>query len=179
MLTGLGLSGVNWRVPEHYEGSGGVVLEASMTHGLDGVVAKKLNGTYLAGRRSRDWTVVAGTRVQEVVIGGWRPGGGTRATSFGSLLVGIPEGAALRYAGNVGVGFTRADLAQLAARLRRLERKRSPFHAVPSDKRRNARWVQPELVGEVVFREWTDAGCLRTPRWRGLLPGAQEGRNHG
>lgn len=170
LLTGLRLAGPSWQTPEHYVGDGGSVVRAGRANGLSGVVTKRVDGPYLPGRKSPDWTVVAGVRVQEVVIGGWQAGEGNRSSSFGSLLLGVPHGDALRYVGSVGTGFDAETLRSLAGRLRRLERKRSPFHSPPSGKDRNVHWVRPEIVGEVVFRDWTKAGWLRSPRWRGLRP---------
>ncbi|GAA1970632.1 DNA polymerase ligase N-terminal domain-containing protein [Amycolatopsis minnesotensis] len=168
LLAGLGLAGDHWRVPECYEGEGAAVLEASRVNGLGGVVAKRLDSPYRPGRPSQDWAAVRGVRVQEVVVGGWRPGGGSRAETVGSLLLGVPADEGLRYVGNVGSGFTREDLNELVKTLPGLGDPISPFADVPADKAREARWVRPELVGEVVFRGWTDARCLRAPSWRGL-----------
>ncbi|AXB42034.1 DNA ligase [Amycolatopsis albispora] len=171
LLADLGLHGPAWQTPEHQLGNGGAALRSALGRGLPGVLAKRLKSPYQPGKRSPHWLSVSGTGVQEVVIGGWRPGGGSRAATFGSLLLGIPHGSRLRYVGNVGTGFTHQALEVLARRLGRLERKTSPFHSVPGPQSRDAHWVRPCLVGEVVFRGWTDAACLRTPRWRGLLPG--------
>ncbi|WP_158887180.1 non-homologous end-joining DNA ligase [Amycolatopsis anabasis] len=170
LLTGLELRGDRWRIPEHYTGNGADVLEAGLANGLRGIVAKRRDAAYRPGRRASDWVEITGVRAQEVVIGGWRPGSGGRAGSFGSLLLGVPEGDGLRYVGTVGTGFTEETLARLTRMLHRLERKRSPFHSVPADRSRDARWVRPDLVGEVVFNGWTAAGRLRSPRWRGLCP---------
>jgi bifunctional non-homologous end joining protein LigD len=109
--------------------------------------------------------------MQEVVIGGWRPGSGRREGLIGSLLIGIPSDAGLSYVGHVGTGFTDAMLADLTARLRRLERRTSPFTpAPPPQHAKDAHWVTPKLVGEVAYGEWTQDGVLRHPSWRGLRP---------
>ncbi|MFI6027073.1 ATP dependent DNA ligase [Amycolatopsis magusensis] len=175
LLADLDLRGHAWQTPEHQLGNGGAALRSAIGRGLPGVLAKRAKSQYQPGKRSPHWIAVTGTGVQEVVIGGWRPGGGSRSGTFGSLLLGIPHGSGLRYVGNVGTGFTHRALEVLAARLNRLERKTSPFHSVPDPQARGAHWVRPCLVGEVVFRGWTDAACLRTPRWRGLLPGRDPG----
>ena len=127
------------------------------------------------GRRSPDWIKITDVTALEVVIGGWRPGEGRRAATFGSLLVGRPAESGLHsgllYVGQVGTGFTEQMLATLMAKLRPLERKKSPFvNQVPPERARGAHWVQPSLVGEVVFREWTADGRMRAPSWRGLRP---------
>ncbi|WP_370949754.1 DNA polymerase ligase N-terminal domain-containing protein [Amycolatopsis sp. cg5] len=175
VLGVLDLNGPHCRIPDFFVGDGGAVAEASVKHGLAGIIAKRAASTYQAGKASADWLAIAGVRVRDVVIGGWRPGGGKRASSFASLLLGIPHGDALRYVGNVGAGFSENDLVQLTGRLKRSERKSSPFHAVPPGQARDAHWVTPRLVGEVVFTGWTKAGCVRTPRWRGLCPGREAG----
>ncbi|MEC3976702.1 DNA polymerase ligase N-terminal domain-containing protein [Amycolatopsis sp. H20-H5] len=172
LLEDLGLAGPHWQVPAHYRGDGGAVARASREHGLAGILAKRADSRYRPGRRTGDWLSITAPRVQRVVIGGFRPGGGRRAATFGSLLLGIPHGDALRYVGNVGVGFPAAELESLTKRLSRLPRKTSPFHSVPAAQVADAHWTSPTLVGEVVFSDWTAAGCLGTPRWRGLLPQA-------
>nr|WP_157357583.1 DNA polymerase ligase N-terminal domain-containing protein [Amycolatopsis nigrescens] len=171
LLDGLGLDGPSWRVPDFYVGDGGAVLRAGREHGLPGMLAKRTSSRYRPDRRSADWISITGVQVCEVVIGGWREGGGKRAGSFGSLLLGLPDGDRLRYVGNVGTGFSDRDLETLSGRLHRLSRKTSPFHTVPPATADGTHWVRAELVGEVVFRDWTKSRCLRTPSWRGLLPG--------
>ncbi|GGM78896.1 hypothetical protein GCM10012275_56920 [Longimycelium tulufanense] len=174
-LEGLGLAGPRWQTPRYFAGGGAAVLHASREQGLEGVMAKRLSSPYQAGRRSREWVKVAHLRAQEVVIGGWRPGQGRRAGAIGSLLCGVPAEGGLRFVGLVGTGFTEQALAELGSRLSRLERRRCPFVAVPREVARQARWVSPTLVGEVVFREWTRDGRMRGPSWRGLRPDKSAG----
>ena len=110
-------------------------------------------------------------RTQEVVIGGWKPGEGRRQGLLGSLLIGVPGPDGLDYVGHVGTGFTDKMLRDLEADLRPLARNTAPFAvAVPRAQAKDARWVAPELVGEVAFSEWTKDGRLRHPAWRGLRP---------
>jgi bifunctional non-homologous end joining protein LigD len=171
LLDTLELGGPSWQVSPVFSGPGRDVLAASRTQGMEGVVAKRHTSTYEPGKRSQAWRKVKHVRTQEVIIGGWRPGNGRRAGRIGSLMLGIPDDGGLRYVGQVGTGFTEALLADLGARLARLERKSSPFAAaLPSAVRRDARWVTPKLVGEVAFTEWTSDGLLRHPSWRGLRP---------
>jgi bifunctional non-homologous end joining protein LigD len=107
--------------------------------------------------------------MQEVVIGGWTPGEGNREGRLGSLLLGIPEVGGLQYVGQVGTGFTASILEDLMDRLDGLRSDRSPFAtAVPPRYAHSATWVQPTLVGEVQFGEWTKEGRMRHPSWRGL-----------
>ncbi|BCJ77542.1 ATP-dependent DNA ligase [Catellatospora sp. IY07-71] len=171
LLEGLGLSGPHWDTPPYTEGGGPRLLATSREQGLEGVMAKLLDAPYEPGRRSRAWVKIKNLRTQEAVIVGWRPGQGNRADTIGSLLLGIPGPGGLVYAGSVGTGFTRQMLGELRTRLSRLEREDSPLAAPPPARdARDARWVSPELVGEVRFTEWTRDGRLRQPAWRGLRP---------
>ncbi|ONI86659.1 DNA ligase [Saccharothrix sp. ALI-22-I] len=175
LLEGLGLRGAHWLTPKAFPGQGAAVLAASREQGLEGVVAKRLDSRYVPGQRSPHWVKVTGVVTQEVVIGGWRPGVGKRAGLVGALLLGIPDpggpDGALVFAGSVGTGFDQAELERLTARLGSLEVTRSPFVSeVPRERARGARWVRPELVGEVAHRQWTTDGRMRFPTWRGLRP---------
>ncbi len=145
-------------------------LSTARKLGLEGVMAKRHDSTYREGKRSRDWIKLKHTQTQEVVIGGWRPGKGARADTVGSLLFGIPEGGVLRYAGRVGTGFTDAELTKLRARLDRMARQTSPLDGVPREDARDAHWVTPSLVGEVIYAERTSEGRLRAPAWKGWRP---------
>jgi bifunctional non-homologous end joining protein LigD len=171
LLDSLELSAAHWQVPPAFDGDADEALAVSRAHGLEGIVAKRLDSRYQAGRRSHDWLKIKFAKTQEVVLGGWRPGQGRRANTIGSLLLGVPTHEGLRYAGHVGTGFTDAVLADLSAALSTLEQPSSPFNELlPSADRRDAHWVQPTLVGEVAFTEWTGDHRLRHPTWRGLRP---------
>jgi bifunctional non-homologous end joining protein LigD len=160
-----------WDVPPAFSGAGTAAMEASLAAGLEGVVAKRVDSLYTPGRRTSAWIKVKHLRMQEVVIGGWRPGQGGRAGRIGSLLLGVQGPSGLEYAGHVGTGFSDATLRDLAARLEPLRQPGSPFvEELPRMDSRDAVWVKPELVGEVIFGEWTSAGRLRHPSWRGLRP---------
>ncbi|MDQ1586083.1 MAG: bifunctional non-ous end joining protein LigD, partial [Actinomycetota bacterium] len=154
------------------EGDGSAALAASEAQGLEGVVAKRRDSVYEPGRRGAAWIKAKHVRMQEVVIGGWKEGEGRRAGGIGSLLIGVhDEEGRLLFAGHVGTGFTARMLDDLAATLRKLERKTSPFDdEVPRSHAKDAHWVTPKLVGEVVFTEWTGTNRLRHPAWRGLRP---------
>jgi bifunctional non-homologous end joining protein LigD len=159
------------RAPRYHVGQGAALLAASRAEGLEGLVAKRLDGPYLPGRRSRLWLKVKNFRRQELVVGGWLPGLRGRTGSLGALLVGYYRDGGLRYAGRVGSGFTEAELTRMMARLERLGRPSSPFAPeppLPPDVRRSARFVDPDLVAEVAFSEWTAAGTLRAPSYKGL-----------
>ncbi|GGO11333.1 ATP-dependent DNA ligase [Microbispora rosea subsp. aerata] len=161
--------GPRWAVPPCYTGGGEHALADSRRLGLEGVVAKRLASPYRPGRRSPDWVKVKNVRTQEVVVGGWRAGEGRRANTVGSLLVGVNDGSGrLRYAGSVGTGFTDEALRRLGERLAPLRRDTPPFEGITREEAKGCRWVEPVLVGEVQFAEWTGEGRLRHPSWRGL-----------
>ena len=177
-LAELGLDAGPVRTPPWYPGGAADILAASLANALEGVVGKPLASAYHPGQR-RDWIKVKNVRHAEVIICGWKPGQGRRADTIGSLLVGVWDGPRLRYAGHVGTGFTQAMLADLARRLRPLRRADSPFGTVmPAQHARGAHWVQPELVGEVAFTEWTTDKVLRHPTWRGLRTDKNPGQVH-
>src|SRR5207247_7154892 len=167
-LAELDLHGERWQAPDHVVGHGAEVLAASEAQGLEGVVAKRLDCPYEPGRRSAAWLKVKNVQRQEMVIAGWLPGEGRRRDRIGALLVGVREDGALRFAGRVGTGFTEAELDRLQGLLAPLERKTSPFDAAGPKPPREAIFAEPRLVAEVEFREWTSAGVLRAPSYKGL-----------
>ncbi len=170
LLDELGLEGPSWQTPAAHEGDGAALLDATRNLGLEGVVAKRLDSTYDPGRRSRAWLKVKNQNRQEFVIGGWLPGQGARSTSLGALLIGYYESTApdarLHYAGRVGTGLTESELRRLVGLLEPLQRETSPFTPAPHVK--DATFVEPELVADVRFTEWTRAGVVRNPAYLGL-----------
>jgi bifunctional non-homologous end joining protein LigD len=166
-LDRLTLGGPAWRVPASHEGDGTRLLEATGVQGLEGLIAKRLNSRYEPGRRSGAWLKLKHTLRQELVIAGWLPGEGRRADRIGALLVGHRRDGQLVYAGRVGTGFTDATLAQLSQRLAPLRRKDSPFDVAPKLPRESV-FVEPTLLAEVEFREWTEEGVMRAPSFKGL-----------
>ena len=172
VLAGLALAGRSVLTGDSFAGVPGRELAASLRRGgFEGVVAKRRDSPYRPGRRSSEWRKVKNFATQEVVIGGWTEGEGNRAGSLGALLMGIPDGLLLNYAGKVGTGFTAATRADLMRRLAPLARAVSPF-AQPLDRAEAAaaHYVRPVIVGEVRYRERTGDGRLRHPSWRGLRP---------
>ena len=192
-LAALELGGGLWQVPPAVgddPDDGLDLLEASRSQGMEGVVAKRLGSSYEPGKRSRAWLKVKNKQRQELVIGGWLPGEGNRLNTLGAILVGYYEEArpgvgvgphapeepglgrpggqrqSLHYAGRVGTGFTFEVLADLLARLRPLARDTSPFADNP--RLPGAQWVDPKLVAEVAFSEWTSSSTLRHPVYLGL-----------
>lgn len=175
-LAGIGLDREPVRTPPWQRDSAADVLAASIERGLEGVVGKPLTSRYYPGKR-REWIKFKNVRHQEVVVAGWKPGEGARANMIGSLLLGVHDAdGRLRYAGHVGTGFTETMLRDLARRLRPLHRADSPFISpVPARHAKGAHWVNPELVGEVAFTEWTGDNVMRHPSWRGLRPEKRPG----
>jgi bifunctional non-homologous end joining protein LigD len=175
-LTDLALAGPHWQTPAHHEGEGGALLEATRKQGLEGIVAKRLDSVYEPGKRSGAWRKVKNVLEQEFVIGGWLPGQGARSETIGSLAVGYYDslpgkgkrvGAQrLIYAGNVGTGFKEYDLKRLSEFLLPLRTEESPFDGRQPPKKTN--FVEPRLVAEVEFREWTRTRTLRAPAFKGL-----------
>jgi bifunctional non-homologous end joining protein LigD len=166
-LEALELGGKAWRVPAAHPGAGSRLLEATHAQGLEGIIAKRLDSRYEPGRRTGAWLKIKHTLRQELVIGGWLPGEGRRADRIGALLMGYYEDGAFRYAGRVGTGFTDAVLDDLARRLQPLRRDSSPFTNAPRLPR-NAVFVEPCLVAEIEFTEWTSDHVMRAPSFKGL-----------
>jgi bifunctional non-homologous end joining protein LigD len=153
------------RFTPHRNERGEELFREACEKGLEGVIAKRADSPYRAGR-SHDWLKLKCHAEQELVIGGFTAPKGSR-TDFGALLVGYYEDGDLCYAGKVGTGFGRATLAELGRRMRELEQDEPPFvhvHPIP----RGTRWVRPELVAQIAFGEWTRDGRLRHPRYLGL-----------
>jgi bifunctional non-homologous end joining protein LigD len=171
LVTGRGAVGDVVRVPPSFvDVDGRDVLAAAATTGLEGVIAKRLSSPYQPGRRSPDWIKVPLIRTQEVVIIGYKPGGGRRAGTVGSLVLAVPDPAGgLTYVGGVGTGFTGGMLADLHRRFVPLHRSTPPAD-VPREHRRDVHWIDPVIVGEVAYRTVTPDGRLRHPSWRGLRP---------
>ncbi|HUB35465.1 MAG TPA: non-homologous end-joining DNA ligase [Solirubrobacteraceae bacterium] len=166
LLGELDLRGEHWRVSSYQRGGGEALLAATREQGLEGVIAKRLDSRYLPGNRAGAWLKIKHHQSQEVVIGGWSEGRGARAGRVGALHIGVQDEHGLRYAGRVGTGFTAATLARLGELLAARAREDSPF-AGPQPPR-GAHFVEPDLVCEVEFSEWTTDGMLRHPSYRGL-----------
>ena len=134
---------------------------AALSQGFEGIIAKRLDSVYQAGRRSRAWLKIKAARSAEFLIGGYTRGQGAREP-LGALLLGYWEGKALRYAGHVGSGLNDEVIGALLKRAAKLKRRNSPF-ADPPPLHRPTHWLKPELVAEVSFSEWTPGGALRAP----------------
>ena len=173
--------GPSWIVPAHSLGPGPDLYAAAIERELEGLVAKRLESRYEPGRRSPTWRKVKVRHEQEFVVGGWTAGEGNRSGRLGALLLGYhraiddigtadPE-SPLVYAGHVGTGFSGGELDRLEAQLDNLATATSPFEPpLPRAVTRTARWVEPVLVAQVAFGEWTPDGRLRHPSYLGLRP---------
>jgi bifunctional non-homologous end joining protein LigD len=161
-------AGTRIRYTDHVAGNGSIVLEQACRLGLEGVVSKRRDQPYRAGRND-GWLKTKCIRRQEFVIGGFTDPEGSRA-GLGALLVGVyGMDGKLVFAGKVGTGFTQNGAAELRRRLERIERRECPFDTRPAGRLgRNAHWVRPELVAEVAFTEWTGDGKVRHPSFQGL-----------
>ena len=157
----------DWLVySDSLEGSGREFYAQACQKELEGIISKRADAPYRSGR-GKSWLKIKCMRGEELVIGGYsRSDVKTRA--FSSLLLGTFEDGKLIYAGKVGTGFNQRDLTALAKRFKPLERKTSPFEAVPTAERKGAVWLEPELVCAVNYAEWTRDGRLRHPSFQGL-----------
>ncbi|HUL46606.1 MAG TPA: DNA ligase D [Steroidobacteraceae bacterium] len=145
----------------HCSDNGPELYRAALSHGFEGVVAKRIDSTYQPGKRSRAWLKIKAAQSAEFLVGGFTRGKGAR-DPLGALLLGYFDGKALRYAGHVGSGLDDQVIAKLLERTAKLTRKESPFaEQVPLH--RPTTWLAPQLVAEVTFSEWTPAGSLRAP----------------
>ena len=155
------------RFSEHIEGSGEAFFAEACRAGLEGIVSKRRDQPYRAGRHG-GWVKTKCVQRQEFVIGGFTDPEGMRA-GIGALLIGYYEGDRLVFCGKVGTGFTHKLALELRAKLERIEQKTCPFMPPPAGwLGRNAHWVKPALVCEVVFTEWTTDGKIRHPSFQGL-----------
>jgi bifunctional non-homologous end joining protein LigD len=155
------------RFSEHIEGNGDAFFSEACRAGLEGIVSKRRDLPYRAGRYG-GWVKTKCVQRQEFVIGGFTDPEGMRA-GIGALLIGYYEGERLVFCGKVGTGFTHKVALELRARLERIEQKTCPFTPPPAGSLgRNAHWVKPVLVCEVVFTEWTSDGKIRHPSFQGL-----------
>ncbi|MEH1055916.1 non-homologous end-joining DNA ligase [Micromonospora sp. CPCC 206171] len=166
-LEGLGLGAARWAVPPTFA-DGAATYEAAGEHGLEGVMAKRVDSVYRAGVRSSDWLKVKLEVTGDFVVGGWRPG----ARKIGGLLVGVPgPDGRLIYRGRVGGGIGAALERELLRELEPLRGAASPFSGdVPREDARGAIWVTPRVVVEVKYGQRTPDGRLRFPRVLRLRP---------
>ena len=152
------------RLTPHRNRDGEALFREACRKGWEGLIAKRADSPYTHGR-SKDWLKFKCSAEQELVVGGFTAPQGSR-TELGALLLGHFQDGRLRYAGKVGTGFTRATLRDLSERLEPLHRDDSPF--ADDVRERHVTWVEPRLVAQIGFSEWTRDGRLRHPRYLGL-----------
>jgi DNA ligase D-like protein (predicted ligase) len=153
------------RFTPHRTTGSAAMLRDACAEGAEGILAKRADSRYVSAR-STDWLKLKCVRQQEFVIGGYTAPQGSRER-LGALLVGYYDGKSLRYAGKVGTGYDRRTLEHLHRLLAPLHRSTSPFSEGPAPAG-DVQWVNPKLVAQVGFSEWTSAGLLRHPRFLGL-----------
>jgi bifunctional non-homologous end joining protein LigD len=158
------------RLSETFD-DGRALLEAAREQGLEGVIAKRADSRYAEGKRTRDSLKIKTHGRQEFVVAGYTKGQGRRAGRFGSLVLAVRRGDELEWVGNVGTGFTEDEIDRLLAKLHPLERRDPPFRQVPKMpkiRKGDVVWMEPKLVAEVEFAQWTHDGHLRAPVYQGL-----------
>jgi bifunctional non-homologous end joining protein LigD len=163
----LGNAPLPLRLCDHLTGDGSAFFREACLHGLEGIIAKRADTPYVAGR-SRSWLKIKCGARQELVIIGFTAPKGSRS-GIGALVLGVRDDAAgseLRFAGKVGTGFSAQSLVELHRKLAPLAR--ATPAAANAPRMRDVTWVEPKLVCEVRFSEWTDGGALRHPTFMGL-----------
>jgi bifunctional non-homologous end joining protein LigD len=155
-------------VPEPTPTHGTSLFRAVEDRGIEGIVAKRLGSRYHPGRRSEDWLKIPVRHTLRAVVGGYLPGEGGRAATFGSLLVGLHQPQGLRWIGAVGSGFDDASLALFHQALGQIERGSSPFTNDVVALGGPPVWVEPAIVVTVEYKEWTHDDHLRAPVYKGI-----------
>jgi bifunctional non-homologous end joining protein LigD len=151
---------------DHIQSTGKDFFELALKEGLEGIMAKKVNSLYYPGVRTQQWLKIKTHRRQEVVIGGFTKGRNSRQY-FGALILGVYENNELIYVGHTGSGFNQKTLQEMYKKLQPLITDTCPFKKRPKTNM-PAVWVNPELVAEVKFQEWTNDNILRIPIYLGL-----------
>lgn len=154
------------RYSDHVEGNGPKFLKQACDFGIEGIVSKLANSLY-ESTRSHSWQKVKCLKRQEFVIAGYTLS--DKGLPFSSLVLGVYEKGKLIYAGRVGTGFSNKLRVELKKTLDRLARPTKPFAEIPKDPDlRRAVWIEPKLVGEVAFAEWTNENIIRHPSFQGM-----------
>lgn len=153
-------------VSEAVYAEGEALFAAAGERELEGIVAKRLGSAYRPGVRSPDWRKIPRVRSIRAVVAGFTAGERGRSSTFGSLVLGLWHDGRLRWIGSVGTGFTDQALLSIREALDAISTPGCPF--LPDPDLPAATWVVPRLVARVEFREWTGAGRLRAPSFKGL-----------
>lgn len=154
------------RFAQHVDGDSWAFFGDACVSDLEGIVCKRADSPYVAGR-SRDWLKIKCRHTEEFVVGGYTHGVGSRS-DLGALLLGVHAQGRLVYAGRVGSGLSTADVESLTSQFQLLAQDDPPFDPPPSITDREVRWIRPEIVVEVEYREWTEGGLLRQPIFLGV-----------
>jgi bifunctional non-homologous end joining protein LigD len=167
LLEELTVEGPNWQTSPSHIGEGRTMLETARRHGIEGIVAKRLDSTYEPGRRSSAWVKIKIVHRQEFVIGGWVPEESAAARRVGSMLIGYHDcDGKLRYAGRIGTGLNADWHERLFREFAKRSRSSSPFaDFVPLA---GVQFVHPKLVAEIEFRRWPDGGLVQQGAFKGL-----------
>jgi bifunctional non-homologous end joining protein LigD len=150
---------------------GDALFKVAQQQQLEGIVAKRVDSTYKSGRRTRDWLKLKTELNDEFLVAGFTRGTGRRADTFGALVLAVREGGGLRYVGNVGTGFNDAEIRRLLKLMKPLHRETSPFAEppkMPRVRKGDVQWIEPRLIAQVRYGEWTHDGHLRHPAYLGL-----------
>ena len=165
LLERLDLNGEAWRVPAFHD-DGQALLAATKERNLEGVIAKRMGSAYEPGRRSGSWLKVKNHLHQPFIVCGWNQRDNATGDAIGAIALGYYEGAELLYAGRVGTGFTEESAKALLAQLQPFARASSPFERTIPDP--PGHYVEPHVVVDVEFLEWTGDGVLRHPVFKGV-----------
>ena len=167
LLEELTVEGPSWQTSPSHVGEGKTMLETARRHGIEGIVAKRLDGEYEPGRRSSAWIKIKIVHRQEFVIGGWVPEESNAAGRVGSMLIGYHDcDGKLRYAGRIGTGLNAAWHQRLTREFAKRSRSSNPFaDTVP---RAGVQFVHPKLVAEIEFRRWPEGGLVQQGAFKGL-----------
>ena len=150
---------------DHIEGMGTAFYDKAIEAGMEGVIAKKSDSVYSPGYRSESWLKIKANESMETLICGYTE---SKGSIFGSLILGARRDGDLVYIGNCGTGFSNAEQKELLGRMEKLQVENCPFNKKPNLQGRKPMWIAPELICEVIFSEWTKAGRMRHPVYKGL-----------
>ncbi|WBL25035.1 DNA ligase D [Zunongwangia sp. HGR-M22] len=150
---------------DHIEGMGTAFYKKAVDNGTEGVIAKKADSTYAPGYRTESWLKIKAVESEEAIICGYT---NSKGAVFGSLILGMYQDGKLKYVGNCGSGFSNAQQKELLQKMDKLASKESPFISKINLKGRTPNWIKPQLICEVKFSEWTKAGSMRHPVFKGL-----------
>lgn len=157
----------NFHYSRHVRGNGKESLTAACEAGLEGIIGKKVNSIY-SGTRTGDWIKLKCDQRQEFIIGGYTLSD-KRASGVSSLLLGVYEDGEFVYAGRAGTGLSQADMKELEEKFAGIKRREAPFRLAPKPrKHEKLTWLEPELVAEIKFAEWTEENLLRQASFKGL-----------